>query len=123
MIKKSKKKVIGYGASTKGNILLNQINANRKLLPYIADANPEKENRFTPGTNIKIISKETMRKMKPDYLLILIWSFRKEVIKQELSYIKNGGNLVFHLPVFHIVNKDNFKIYLNSDFSEFSYKI
>jgi NDP-4-keto-2,6-dideoxyhexose 3-C-methyltransferase len=123
LIKKSKKKVIGYGASTKGNILLNQINANRKLLPYIADANPEKENRFTPGTNIKIISKETMRKMKPDYLLILIWSFRKEVIKQELSYIKNGGNLVFHLPVFHIVNKDNFKIYLNSDFSEFSYKI
>ena len=123
LIKKSKKKVIGYGASTKGNILLNQINANRKLLPYIADANPEKENRFTPGTNIKIVSKETMRKMKPDYLLILIWSFRKEVIKQELNYIKNGGNLVFHLPVFHIVNKDNFKIYLNSDFSEFSYKI
>ena len=56
LLKRSKKKVIGYGASTKGNILLNQIKANSNLLTSIADANPEKEGKFTPGTNINIIS-------------------------------------------------------------------
>jgi NDP-4-keto-2,6-dideoxyhexose 3-C-methyltransferase len=123
LIKKSNKKIIGYGASTKGNIVLNQIGANNKTLPFIADANTEKKNKFTPGTNIMIISKEKMRKMKPDYLLVLIWSFRKEVIKQEVDYIKNGGKLVFHLPILHIVDKNNYKKYLNSDFSAYSAKI
>ena len=123
LLKRSKKKVIGYGASTKGNILLNQIKANSNLLTSIADANPEKEGKFTPGTNINIISKEKMRKIKPDYLLVLIWSFRKEVIKQEMNYILNGGKLIFHLPVFHIIDKFNFKMYINSDFSAYSYKI
>ena len=123
LVKKSNKKIIGYGASTKGNIVLNQIEANNKILPFIADANHEKINKFTPGTNIKIISKEKMRKMKPDYLLVLIWSFRKEVIKQEIDYIRNGGKLVFHLPILHIVDKKNYKKYLNSDFSAYSSKI
>ena len=45
-----------------------------------------------------------MRKLKPDYLFVLIWSFRKEVIKQEEKYIKNGGKLIFHLPKFHIID-------------------
>lgn len=123
LIKKSRKKIIGYGASTKGNIILNQIKANSRLISYIADANIEKINKFTPGTNIKIIAKEEMRKMKPDYLLVLIWSFRKEIINQEINYINNGGKLIFHLPIFHIVDRTNFKTYLNSDFSAYSNKI
>jgi NDP-4-keto-2,6-dideoxyhexose 3-C-methyltransferase len=123
LIRKTKKKIIGYGASTKGNIMLNQIKANNKILPFIADANSEKENKFTPGTNIKIISKDKMRKIRPDYLFVLIWSFRKEVINQEINYIKNGGKLVFPLPVFHIIDKKNYKTYLNSDFSAYSAKI
>ena len=72
--------------------MLNQISANSKLIPFIADANPEKYNKFTPGSNIRIISKQKMRKINPDYLLVLIWSFRKEAIKQEINYIKKGGN-------------------------------
>jgi NDP-4-keto-2,6-dideoxyhexose 3-C-methyltransferase len=123
LVRKTKKKIVGYGASTKGNIVLNQIKANNKILPFIADANPEKENKFTPGTNIKIISKDKMRKIRPDYLFVLIWSFRKEVINQEINYIKNGGKLVFPLPVFHIIDKKNYKTYLNSDFSAYSAKI
>ena len=121
--KLTKKSVIGYGAATKGNIVLNQISANSKLIPFIADANPEKNNKFTPGSNIQIISKQKMRKIKPDYLLVLIWSFRKETIKQEIDYIKKGGKLVFHLPVFHIIDKYNYKEYLNSDISAFANKI
>jgi len=119
----NKKKIIGYGASTKGNIVLNHCNINSKKLKLICDANPEKYGRYTPGSNIKIISKSKMRKLKPDYLLVLIWSFRSEVIKQEEKYIKDGGNLIFHLPRFHIVNKQNYKTYLKKDFKPLTYKI
>ena len=123
MLKKSKKSIIGYGAATKGNIVLNQIGANSKMLPLITDANLEKDNKYTPGSNIKIISKKKMRKLNPDYLLVLIWSFRKEVVSQELNYIKKGGKLIFHLPSIHIVDKYNYKDYLKNDFSSFSFKI
>jgi len=116
-----KENVIGYGASTKGNIVLNQCNLSSKNLKLICDANPYKYNRYTPGSNIRIISKEEMRKIKPKYLFVLIWSFRKEVIKQEIKYIKKGGKLVFHLPIFHIVDKNNYKEYLKDDFKTFSY--
>ena len=124
LIKSSKNiQVIGYGASTKGNIVLNHCGIDSNKLKYIADANPEKLNKFTPGTNIKIISKKLMRSKKPDYLFVLIWSFRKEVIKQELNYLKAGGKLYFHLPIPHIVSKENYKKYLNNDFSSLSYSL
>ena len=111
--------VVGYGASTKGNIILNYVNLNSKKISFIADANKKKFNKYTPGTNIKIISKEKMRILNPKYVLVLIWPFRSEIIKQELKYIKNGGNLIFHLPRFHIVNSINYKKYINKDFSDF----
>ena len=113
--------VIGYGASTKGNIVLNHCNIDNKKLKYICDANPFKYNRFTPGSNIKIISKEKMRKLKPKYLLVLIWSFRKEVILQEEKFIKNGGKLIFHLPMFYIVDKNNYRSFINNNFESLSY--
>ena len=81
----------------------------------------KEKNRFTPGSNIKIISKELMRKLKPDYLFVLIWSFRKEVIQQEAKYLKLV-TFVFPLPRFHLVNKFNYKEYLNKDLENFSYK-
>ncbi len=118
-----KKDIIGYGASTKGNIVLNHCGINSKDLSYICDANPYKYGRYTPGSNIKIISKKEMRKKKPKYLLILIWSFRKEVIKQEEDFILKGGKLIFHLPIMHIINKDNYKKYLKKNFESLSYEI
>ena len=123
LAKKAKQKVIGYGASTKGNIVLNHCEINSKNLRYICDTNSYKHGRFTPGSNIKIISKEKMRKINPKYLLILIWSFRSEVIKQEINFIKRGGKLVFHLPMFHIVDKSNYKEYMTKDFKSVSYNI
>ena len=114
--------IAGYGASTKGNIVLNYANLDSKKIEYICDANIKKYNHYTPGTNIEIISKEKMRILNPKYLLVLIWSFRSEIIKQELNYLKKGGNLIFHLPKFHIVNKSNYKKYINEDFKELSYK-
>ncbi len=122
ILSKSKKgDIIGYGASTKGNIVLNHCGITEKYLKFICDANPYKFGRYTPGSNIKIISKEEMRRKKPKYLLVLIWSFRSEVIKQEINFIKKGGKLIFHLPMLHIIDKTNFKKFLNKDFSDFSY--
>ena len=120
-LEKNKNNVIGYGASTKGNIVLNHCKIDEKKLKYICDANPYKFNRYTPGSNIKIISKQKMRKMKPKYLLVLIWSFRKEVINQEKNFLLNGGKLVFHLPMLHIVDRFNYKYFLNNNFDSFSY--
>ena len=116
-----KKNIIGYGASTKGNIVLNHCNITSKEIKYICDANPYKFNKFTPGSNIQIISKEKMRKLNPKYLLVLIWSFRNEVIKQEINYIKKGGKLIFHLPQLHIIDKKNYKNFLNKDFKSLSF--
>jgi len=114
--------VAGYGASTKGNIVLNYTNLDAKKISYICDANHKKFGKFTPGSNIKIISKKKMRSLSPKNIIVLIWSFRSEVIKEEINFIKNGGNLIFHLPKFHIINKKNYKKFINKDFKELSYK-
>ena len=117
----SNKRIIGYGASTKGNIILNHCEIKNTEIKEICDGSKKKYSRYTPGSNIRIISKQKMRKKNPDYLLVLIWSFRKEVIKQELKFLKKGGKLVFHLPRFHIVSIDNFHLYLKKDFGNLSH--
>ncbi len=119
----NKNKVIGYGASTKGNIILNHCKINSNVLKYIADGNPRKWDRYTAGSNIKIISKRKMRQLKPKYLFVLIWSFRSEVIKQERNFILKGGKLVLPLPIFHIIDKDNYKYFLNEKLSAFGYDL
>ena len=120
---KKNNNTIGYGASTKGNIVLNHCKINKSNLKYICDANPYKYNRYTPGSNIKIISKNEMRKLRPKNLFVLIWSFRKEVIKQERDFIKKGGRLILHLPKLHIIDKNNCKDFENSNFEKLSYNI
>jgi len=118
---KSNKKIIGYGASTKGNVVLNHCEVNNRKIKEICDGSKKKISKFTPGSNIKIISKQNMRKKKPDYLVVLIWSFRKEVIKQEIDYLKSGGNLIFLLPRFHLINIKNYKYFLKQTFDSLSY--
>ncbi len=121
LVNQNKNDVIGYGASTKGNVILNYCGITNKNLSYICDANPSKEGKFTPGSQIKIISKSRMRNLKPKYLIVLIWSFRSEVIKQEKKFIENGGKLIFPLPVFHVVDRENYKKYLKEDFKIYSF--
>ena len=109
----NRNEIIGYGASTKGNVILNFCKINNKQISYICDANPSKKGKFTPGSEIPIITKEKMRKIKPKYLLVLIWSFKKEVLLQEKKFIFRGGKLIFPLPVFHVVDKYNYNESLN----------
>ena len=102
-LKDMKKKVAGYGASTKGNVILQFCNLNNKSIPYIVDVNPYKRNRVTPGTKIKIINDTDFRKKNPDYLLVLPWHFKNHILQKENSFIKKGGHFIFPLPDIEIV--------------------
>lgn len=102
--KLTRKKMIihGYGASTKGNVLLQYFGINNQTLKYIADKNPEKENCYTPGTQIKIVSEKFSRSLSPDYYLVLPWHFKKEIIVREKYTIKKGTKFIFPLPIITI---------------------
>ena len=102
-LKNQNKKIIGYGASTKGNVILQYCNIGSKIINYIAEVNKFKFNKFTPGSNIKIISEEKAKKKKPDFLLVLPWHFKDHIIKREQKFLKNGGKLIFPLPDIEIV--------------------
>ena len=100
--KKLGKKIHGYGASTKGNVLLQYFNIDNKLIDFIAERNKNKYNLYTPGTNIKIISEVLSRFYKPDYYLVLPWHFKKEILLREKFMTKRGTKFIFPLPKLEI---------------------
>ena len=107
-IKKAKKEgktIIGYGASTKGSVILQFCKLSKKHIPYIAEVNEYKFGRLAPGTDISIISEEEAHKYKPDYLFVLPWHFKQNIIDREQAYLKRGGQLLFPLPHIEVVQK------------------
>jgi hypothetical protein len=92
------KVVYGYGASTKGNTLLQYYNIRKNILRAIAERNPVKWNMVTAGTNIPIVSETEARRAKPDIFVVLPWHFKDEFITRERVYLDNGGSLLFPLP-------------------------
>ena len=102
-LKKQKKTIHGYGASTKGNVLLQYFNIDNRHLDYISDRNPKKNNCFTPGSNVKIITESKSRSLKPDYYLVLPWHFKKEILKREKKIRSNGTKFIFPLPKINII--------------------
>jgi SAM-dependent methyltransferase len=102
-LKEQKRTVIGYGASTKGNVLLQHCRITPELLPAIAEVNKDKFGCFTPGTNIPIISEAEAHAMKPDYLFVLPWHFRDNLIQRESAFLQRGGKMIFPLPEIEIV--------------------
>ena len=103
-LKKSGKTVIGYGASTKGNVILQHCNISTELLPFIGDITPFKDGTFTPGTRIPIISMEKAKSMKPDYFLALPWAFRSDILLREKETLQDGTKFIFPLPFVEIVS-------------------
>jgi hypothetical protein len=102
---KSKGKVIcGYGASTKGNTLLQWFGLDNTLITAIAERSPYKFGLKTVGTNIPILSEEEVRAMKPDYMLVLPWHFIKEFTERENDYLKDGGKFIVPCPKFEIIS-------------------
>ena len=106
-IANSKKPIYIYGASTKGNTLLQYAGIDSTMINFAVERNMDKLNRYTPGTNIPIISEEEMRKNPPKYMLVLPWHFKNEIVHREREYLNNGGTLIFPLPEFTLVTKKN----------------
>jgi hypothetical protein len=97
------KKVFGYGASTKGNVVLQFCGITTAEVPFIAEVNPDKFGAFTPGTNIPIISEAEARAMKPDYFLVLPWHFKAGIVQREADFLRSGGRMIFPFPEIEIV--------------------
>ncbi len=95
--------IMGYGASTKGNVLLQFCEFTKKQLTAIAEVNPDKFGTYTPGTKIPIISETEARGHNPDYFLVLPWHFRENLISREQEFLKAGGKMIFPLPELEIV--------------------
>lgn len=99
-----KKKVYIYGASTKGNCLLQYAEIGPDLVPYAVERNPLKYGKMT-STGIPIIDEETMRRDNPEYLLVLPWHFREGIVVREETYLRGGGTLIFPFPNFQLVSQ------------------
>jgi hypothetical protein len=102
-LKKQGKIVYGYGASTKGNVVLQYCGIDGELLPKIAEVNKDKFGVFTPGTLIDIVSEEDAKKDMPDYMMVLPWHFKEFIVEKEKDYLDKGGKLLFPLPRIEIV--------------------
>lgn len=95
--------LLGYGASTKGNVILQFCGFGPNEIPAIAEVNADKFGCFTPGTGIPIIPEAEARAQRPDYLLVLPWHFRENLLAREADYLSRGGRMLFPLPRIEIV--------------------
>lgn len=102
-LNKDGKKILGYGASTKGNVMLQYCGFTIKDIPFIADVNEDKWGSFTPATHIPIISEQESKKMKPDYFLVMPWHFREFILEKEKDFRAAGGKFIFPFPEVEIV--------------------
>lgn len=105
------KRIFGYGASTKGNVLLQYCNISDKQLIAIAEVNQDKYGCYTPGTKIPIISEKQAKEMNPDYFLVLPWHFKDTILYKEKELLEKGCKFIFPLPEVQIVSKDETIIY------------
>jgi SAM-dependent methyltransferase len=104
-LKKKGKKIHVYGASTKGNTILQWSKIDNKIIDYAAERNPDKYGAHTLGTNIPIISEEESREMKPDYYLVLPWHFKEEFLEREKKAFEQGIGFIFPVPKIVVVKK------------------
>ncbi|MBP6624440.1 MAG: methyltransferase domain-containing protein [Chitinophagaceae bacterium] len=96
-------KVVAYGAAAKGNTLLNYCGVKNDLVEFVVDANPNKQNKYMPASHIPIVNEEQLKLAKPDFVLILPWNLKHEIVKQ-LSYIQEwGGRFVIPIPKLEII--------------------
>ena len=100
--KKAGKKVAGYGAAAKGNTLLNYCGIKNDLIAFVVDANPHKQDKFLPASHIPVMNEEYLKSEKPDYVIILPWNLKEEIMTQ-LAYIRDwGGKFVIPIPELEI---------------------
>ncbi len=103
MLKKEAKSIHIYGASTKGNTILQWCGIDNRIIDVAAERNPDKYGAYTLGTDIPIVSEADSRAMKPDYYLVLPWHFKEEFLKREEEILQRGVGLIFPLPNVEII--------------------
>ncbi len=101
--KSKNKKIIGYGATAKSTTILNYCNINDQTIDYFIDTTKDKQNKYTPGTKIKIKKYKGGINKDVDYVFLGAWNFKKEIFKKEKKYIKRGGKFIIHTPLPRIV--------------------
>ncbi len=98
------KTVVGYGAAAKGTIMLNSAGAIPEQVEYVVDLNPHKQDRYLPGTRIPIYAPDRIAETKPEYLLILVWNLKDEILKQ-MGHIRDwGGRFVVPIPEVEVID-------------------
>jgi hypothetical protein len=103
-LNKSGSAVWGLGASTKGNVLLNYCGIDSTLIQYIADVNPFKSGRFTPGSRIEILPESEFLANAPDFAVVLPWHFRNHMSQRHSNYMAKGGKLIFPFPSIEVLS-------------------
>ena len=98
-LKKNNKTIYGYGASGRGTIIMNYCKLDKNILDYVVDDAPAKRGKYTPGTHVKIISWDDLKKVGyPDYFVLFAWPFHAEISKKRSEFLKNGGKFIVPLP-------------------------
>jgi hypothetical protein len=101
--KKDMKRVAAYGAAAKGNTLLNFCGVKNDLIEFVVDANPHKQGKYLPASHIPVVNEDYLKQQKPDYVIILPWNLKEEIVKQ-LHYIKEWeGQFVIPVPYLQVV--------------------
>jgi SAM-dependent methyltransferase len=97
-LKREGARIAGYGAAAKGTILLNFAGIGREMLEFVADRNVHKQGRFVPVVRLPIVSPERILETRPDYVLILPWNFKEEIMEQQAEYRRRGGRFIVPVP-------------------------
>jgi 2-polyprenyl-3-methyl-5-hydroxy-6-metoxy-1,4-benzoquinol methylase len=104
-LKRANKRIHAYGASTKGNTILQWCGIDNRVIDFAAERNPDKYGATTLGTDIPIISEKESRDLKPDYYLVLPWHFKDEFVQREADILRSGTQMIFPLPTIEIVDQ------------------
>ena len=97
-LKEKKARIVGYGAAAKGTIMLNYVGIGQETLDFVVDRNTHKQGRYIPGVRLPIASPERVLAEQPDYVLILPWNFKDEIMAQQAEYRRRGGKFIVPVP-------------------------
>jgi hypothetical protein len=103
-LKAEGRRLAGYGASARGNTLLNYCGIGPDLLDYIVDRNPLKRGLYSPGMHIPVLGVERLVADLPDYVLLTAWNFAAEIVQQQGEYVRRGGRFIVPIPAPEVIN-------------------
>ncbi len=102
-IKKEKKQIVGYGATSKSTTVINYCNITPDLIEFICDTTPIKQNKFSPGKHIPVLPYEKFKSDYPGYSLLFAWNHKEEIMAKEIKYIQAGGRWIVYVPEVRVV--------------------